>query len=367
MFGITPSARLRPSPYYEATLAEGVCAFTTYNHMLMPTSYGKPLEEYWRLINGVSQWDVAVERQVQLRGPDAGRLAQILAPRDLSKCKVGQGKYVPLVNHQGVLINDPICLKLADDLYWLSIADSNIWFWASAIAAERGLRVEVSEPDVSPMAIQGPKAEDVVAHLCGDWVRGLKYFWFREFDLGGIPLVVARSGWSKQGGFELYLRDGSQGTKLWNLVKEAGQPWGIGPGNPNWSERVESGLISFGGDTDGQTNPYEVRMGKYVDLHVPDDTVGIQALRRISAEGPKRHSLGIILDAGDPVSPGFSWNPIYKDGVKVGDLTNCIFSIRVQKNLGFALISRNCVVGDRVQAMVGGVMQSGVLTELPFV
>jgi aminomethyltransferase len=335
--------------------------------MLMPTSYGKPLEEYWRLINGVSQWDVAVERQVQLRGPDAGRLAQILAPRDLSKCKVGQGKYVPLVNHQGVLINDPICLKLADDLYWLSIADSNIWFWASAIAAERGLRVEVSEPDVSPMAIQGPKAEDVVAHLCGDWVRGLKYFWFREFDLGGIPLVVARSGWSKQGGFELYLRDGSQGTKLWNIVKEAGQPWGIGPGNPNWSERVESGLISFGGDTDGQTNPYEVRMGKYVDLHVPDDTVGIQALRRIAEEGPKRHSLGIILDAGDPVSPGFSWNPIYKDGVKVGDLTNCIFSIRVQKNLGFALISRNCVVGDRVQAMVGGVMQSGVLTELPFV
>ena len=367
MFGITPSARLRPSPYYEATLAEGVCAFTTYNHMLMPTSYGKPLEEYWRLINGVSQWDVAVERQVQLRGPDAGRLAQILAPRDLSTCKVGQGKYVPLVNHQGVLINDPICLKLADDLYWLSIADSNIWFWASAIAAERGLRVDVSEPDVSPLAIQGPKAEDVVAHLCGDWVRGLKYFWFREFDLGGIPLVVARSGWSKQGGFELYLRDGSQGTKLWNLVKEAGQPWGIGPGNPNWSERVESGLISFGGDTDGQTNPYEVRMGKYVDLHVPDDTVGIQALRRISAEGPKRHSLGIILDAGDPVSPGFSWNPIYKDGVKVGDLTNCIFSIRVQKNLGFALISRDCVVGDRVHSMVGGVMQSGVLTELPFV
>jgi len=280
---------------------------------------------------------------------------------------VGQGKYVPLVNHQGVLINDPICLKLADDLYWLSIADSNIWFWASAIAAERGLRVEVSEPDVSPMAIQGPKAEDVVAHLCGDWVRGLKYFWFREFDLNGIPLVVARSGWSKQGGFELYLRDGSQGTKLWNLVKEAGQPWGIGPGNPNWSERVESGLISFGGDTDGQTNPYEVRMGKYVDLHVPDDTVGIQALRRIAEEGPKRHSLGIILDAGDPVSPGFSWNPIYKDGVKVGDLTNCIFSIRVQKNLGFALISRDCVVGDRVHSMVGGVMQSGVLTELPFV
>ena len=171
MFGISPSARLRQSPYFESTLAEGVTSFTTYNNMLMPTSYGKPEEEYWRLINGVSQWDVAVERQVQLKGPDAGKLAQILAPRDLSKCQVGQGKYVPLCNHQGVLINDPILLKLADDLYWLSIADSNIWFWAGAIAAERGLRVEVSDPDVAPMAIQGPKAEDVIAHIFGDWVR----------------------------------------------------------------------------------------------------------------------------------------------------------------------------------------------------
>ena len=172
MFGITPSARLRPSPYYEATLAEGVKAFTTYNHMLMPTSFGDPEGEYWRLMNGVSQWDVAVERQVELRGPDAGRLAQILTARDLTRCVGGQGKYVPLCNHDGVLINDPILLKLADDHYWLSIADSNIWFWARAIAAERRLHVEVSEPDVSPMAVQGPKAEDVVAAL--DKVEGMR-------------------------------------------------------------------------------------------------------------------------------------------------------------------------------------------------
>jgi glycine cleavage system aminomethyltransferase T len=366
MFGITPSARLRPSPYYEATLAEGVKSFTVYNHMLMPTSYGKPLEEYWRLINGVSQWDVAVERQVQLKGPDAGRLAQILAPRDLSKCAIGQGKYVPLCNHDGVLINDPILLKLADDLYWLSIADSNIWFWARAIAAERKLDVEVSEPDVSPMAIQGPKAVEVVEHLFGSWIRDLKYFWFRETEIGGIPVVVARSGWSKQGGYELYLRDGSKGTALWNIVREAGKAWDIGPGNPNWSERVESGLISYGGDTDGETNPFEVRMGKYVDLHVPDDTIGIKALRSIAKEGPKRHSLGIILEAGDPVTPGFVWDPIFRNGEKVGDLTNCCFSIRMQKNLGFALIARSCSVGDRVEARVNGRMEPGVLTDMPF-
>ena len=367
MFGITPSARLRPSPYYQATLDEGVCAFTTYNHMLMPTSFGHPEEEYWRIINGVSMWDVACERQVQLKGPDASRLAQILSPRDLSKMSVGQGKYVPLCNHDGVLINDPICLKLADDLYWFSIADSNMWFWARAIAAERGLRVEVSEPDVSPLAVQGPKAEDVVAAICGDWVRGVKYFWFRETDIRGIPVVVARSGWSKQGGFEIYLRDGSRGTELWNIVKEAGRPFGIGPGNPNWCERVESGLISYGGDTDGQTNPFEVRMGKYVDLQVPDDVIGIQALRRIAAEGPKRHSLGLSLAGTEPINFGFLWNGLYCNGQKVGDMTTAAWSYRLKKNIGFALVARACKVGDGVEVHRDGKVIAATLTELPFI
>ena len=269
MFSITPSARLRPSPFYQSTLKEGVQEFTTYNNMLMPTGYGDPEGEYWRLIRGVSQWDVAVERQVQLEGPDAGRLAQILAPRDLSKCKTGQGKYVAICNHDGILINDPILLKVNEQCYWLSIADSNIWFWAKAIASERKLRVEVSEPDVSPMAIQGPKSDDVVASVCGDWVRELKYFWFRETSIEGIPVAVARSGWSKQRGFEIYLMDGSQGDRLWDIFREAGKPWDIGPGNPNLMERIESGLLSWGGDTDEETNPFEVRMGKYVDLDVP--------------------------------------------------------------------------------------------------
>lgn len=224
---------MRPSPYFEATLAEGVTAFTTYNHMLMPTSFSQPEAEYWRLINGVSQWDVAVERQVQLQGPDAGRLAQILTARNLSKCQIGQGKYAPLCNHAGVLINDPILLKLSDDLYWFSIADSNIWFWARAIAEERGLNVRISEPDVSPMAVQGPHAEALVAAVFGNWIKELKYFWYKETQIAGIPVVVARSGWSKQGGFEIYLRDGSKGTELWNIVKAAGQPFNIGPGNPS--------------------------------------------------------------------------------------------------------------------------------------
>jgi aminomethyltransferase len=366
VFGITPSARLRPSPFYEATLAEGVTAFTTYNHMLMPTSYGHPEEEYWRLLKGVSQWDVACERQVQLKGPDAGRLAQLLSPRDLNHCRVGQGKYVPLCNHAGVLINDPILLKRDDDLYWLSIADSNIWFWARAIAAERGLKVEVSEPDVSPLAVQGPKAEDVVASIFGEWVRGLKYFWFRDTEIEGIPVTVARSGWSKQGGFELYLMDGTRGAELWNIVKEAGKGWGIGPGNPSFCERVESGLLSYGGDTDEATNPFEVRLGKYVDLQVSDDVIGIEALRRVHAAGPRRHQLGVVLDGEEPTRLGFNWHPIASNGQRVGALTNCVWSYRLKKNIGFALISTSCVAGERVEVLKDGDATGGTLQELPF-
>jgi glycine cleavage system aminomethyltransferase T len=366
MFSIFPTARLRPSPFYEAARAEGMVAGFVYNRMIMPTSYGNPEAEYWRIINGVSQWDVGVERQVQLKGPDAGKLAQILSPRDLSKCEVGQGKYVPLCNHRGTIINDPIVLKLADDLYWLSIADSDIWLWAGAIAAERDLNVEVSEPDVSPMALQGPKAEDVVASVMGDWVRALKYFWFREATLEGIPVVVQRSGWSKQGGFELYLRDGLQGTKLWNIFKEAGKPWGIGPGAPATAERTESGLVSVGGDTDEHTNPFEVRLGKYVNLDVADDVVGIKALRKIKAEGIKRHQLGLVLEGKTPEPLGFKREDILLNGRRVGVMTNCVWSPRLKTNIGYALVDVAAEVGNHVEVMRPRGAVNAKLVDLPF-
>ena len=366
MFSIFPTARLRPSPFYEATLAEGVTAMSVYNSMLMPASYGDPEAEYWRIIEGVSQWDVAVERQVQLRGPDAARLAQILSPRDLSGCAVGQGKYVPMVDHRGTVLNDPIVLKLADDLFWLSIADSDMWLWAKSIAAERGLDVEVSEPDVSPMAVQGPKAEDVVAHVFGDWVRGLKYFWFRETEIEGIPVAVQRSGWSKQGGFEIYLRDGSRGTALWNIVKEAGRPHGIGPGGPTTAERTESGLVSVGGDTDDRTNPFEIRLERFTDMDVPDEVVGIAALRRIKEEGASRHQLGLVLEQEGRHPLGFAWEEVRMDGRAVGSMTNCVWSPRMERNIGYALVSREARPGDEVEVMRAEGPVAARLCELPF-
>ena len=366
MFEITPTVRIRRSPFFEATVADGVTGFMSYNQMLMPTGYGDPAAEYWRLINGVAQWDVAVERQVQLSGPDAGRLAQILTPRNLSSCAENQGKYIALCNHRGTIINDPILLKLEEDRYWLSIADSNILFWSRAIAAERGLSVDIIEPDVSPLAVQGPKAEAVIAAIFGDWIRDIRFFCFRKTEIEGIPLMLARSGWSKQGGFELYLMDGSKGSALWNIVREAGQAFDIGPGNPNLCERIESGLLSWGSDTDDDTNPFEVRMGNYIDLNVEDDVIGVKALREIMRNGPKRHQLGLVLEGSEPAEPHSSWHNIFCDGKKVGDMTNGVWSHRMNGNIGFALVSQNIESGARVEVHKGEQIISGSLCELPF-
>jgi glycine cleavage system aminomethyltransferase T len=367
MFQIAPTTRLRRSAFFESTVAEGVVGFSTYNRMLLPIGYGDPEAEYWRLIDGVSQWDVAAQRQVQLAGPDASRLAQILCPRDLSRMVPGQGKYVALCDHAGTVLNDPIILKLDENRFWLSIADSDMLFWVRAIAAERRLDVSVVEPDASPMAVQGPKAEEVIASIFGDWVRGLRYFWFQEAQVAGIPLLVARSGWSKQGGYELYLLDQTKGTALWNLVREAGAPFGIGPGAPNGCERVESGLLSWGGDTDDATNPFEIRMEKFVDLGVNDNVVGIEALRRIAIEGPARHQLGVILDEGAPDDQHDGWHDITVDGAKVGDMTNGVWSRRLGKTIGFGLVSRQVGVGDRVRVIRNGRVIEASLVDLPFI
>ncbi len=357
---------LRPSPYYAATIAEGAVAMHPYNRMMIPLGYGDPEAEYRRLVEGVSMWDVGAERQVQLMGPDAARLAQVLCARDLSEIVVGQGKYVAVCDHAGTIINDPIVLKLADDCFWLSVADSDVGLWARCVAAERGMKVEVSEPDVSPLAVQGPSAEDVVASIFGDWVRELRYFWFGDAEVDGIPLKVARSGWSKQGGFELYLMDQSRGVDLWNLVKEAGRPWGIGPGAPNASERIENGLLSWAGDCDAATNPFEVRLGRFVNLDVADDVIGIQALRRIAATGPARHQPGIVLDGEEPRPGHEAWFDVTRDGVKVGSMTNGTWSYKLERNIGFGLISVECQIGDAVVINRGEEKVSGVLTDIPF-
>jgi aminomethyltransferase len=307
--------------------------------MYIPGHFGDPDGEYDRLLHGVAMWDVAVQRQVELDGPEAMALAQLLTPRHLGGARPGQGRYVPLCDHDGWLINDPVLLPLSETRVWLSIADSDVELWALAIARERGLDVAVSEPDVSPLAIQGPRAMEVAAALLGEWVRDLRPFAFRETDLDGIPLVVARSGWSKQGGVELYLRDGTRGTDLWDRVKRAGAPFGIGPGAPNDIERLESGLISYGADMRRQclpANPFEMGFGPMIDLSAGRDFIGRAALERIAAEGPTRRRIGVFLD-GPPLAGNQRPLALLRDGVEVGHVTEIAHSRRLGRNIGVGL------------------------------
>lgn len=364
---ISPSPRVRRSPYYEATIADGVVSFSPYNHMLMPTGYGDPMAEYDRLLNGVAMWDVAVERQVEVAGPDAAKLTQALCPRKIADMPVGMGWYVPICDHRGTIINDPILLKLAEDRYWFSIADSDLLLWARAVAGERGYVVNIFEPDVSPLAVQGPKAEDVVASIFGEWVRALKLFEFREVDLRGMPLMLARSGWSKQGGFELYLMDGKRGVELWDIVRDAGAAYDIGPGCPNGMERVESGLLSWGGDTDDETNPFEVRMGRFVDLDCADDVIGIEALRRIKEEGPRRRQLGVKLLMEGRMGPTDRRSEIRRDGELIGMVTAHAWSPRLETNIGLCLVNRDLNPGDVAEVFLpdGGKCE-GEFCKLPF-
>ena len=341
--GIGPN--LRKSPFFDATVRDGAKSFSVYNHMLIPGHFGDPDAEYDLLLNGVAMWDVAAQRQVQLSGPDAGRLAQYLTPRNLSATRVGQGRYVPLCDHAGWLINDPVLLKLSEERYWLSVADSDIHLWTSAIAHERGWRVAVSEPDVSPLAIQGPKAMDLAARLFGDRVRDFRYFAFAETELAEIPLVLARSGWSKQGGFELYLMDASHGLQLWDLVKAEGQMFGIGPGAPNDIERLESGLISYGADMRWQTypaTPFEMGFGPLVSFE--HDFIGRAALERFAAEEPRRMRVGIVIE-GIPTPPGHQV-PLFLCGEDVGYVCEFAYSRRLGKTIGVALVRSDLATSD---------------------
>jgi aminomethyltransferase len=369
-FSLGIGSNIRKSPYFDATVADGVQSFSVYNHMYLPAHFGDPQAEYERLLNGVVMWDVGAQRQVELLGPDAAQLVQYICARNISDTAVGQGRYVPICNHDGILINDPVLLKLSAEQFWLSIADSDIELWASAIAAERGLEVRVSEPDVSPLAVQGPKAAALIAQLLGDWIHELKYFWFRETSLQGIPLVLARSGWSKQGGFELYLRDATYGSALWDLVREAGSRHGIGPGAPNDVERLESGLLSYGADARAQThpaNPFELGLGKLVDLDGPGDFIGKQALLKIRDEGVKRRLAGFIIQ-GEPMPGSEHPVPVTQDDIEVGSIGEIVYSSRLGNNIAIGIISND--IADNAENLaisVNDTAHAVTITALPFV
>src|SRR5574341_1718261 len=252
---IQRGARLRRSPYFDATLRSGCRGYTVYNHMLLPIAYDDLEAEYWKLLSDVTVWDVAVERQVEITGRDAFALANLLTPRDLTKCAVGQGKYVVITAEDGGIINDPVLMRLGENHFWLALADSDVLLWAKGVAYRSGLDITIREPDVSPMQIQGPKSKPVLEKLFGPRVRDMPYYHFFETRLDEIPVIVTRTGWTGEVGYEIYLRDGSRGSDLWERVLEAGKPFGIAPTGPSDIRRIEAGILNYGIDMTLDNNP----------------------------------------------------------------------------------------------------------------
>jgi aminomethyltransferase len=367
--------RIRKSPFFYASRRHGVRMYSFYNHMYHPRHYGDPVEEYWQLLNGVTLWDVGVERQVEISGPDAFTLANMLVPRDLNKCEVGQCKYVFVTAPDGGIINDPILLRLDENHFWFSLADADVLLWAMGVAYNSGLDVQIGEPDVGPVQIQGPKSKDLVVDLFGESILDIPYYFCREEELGGLNVLVSRTGYTSEIGFEIYVRDASEnGVKVWDIVLEAGEPHGLTVIGPSHIRRIEGGFLAYGADMWLDTNPYEVDLGYewMVDLEQDADFVGKDALRKIKDEGIKRKLIGVEIGGAQLGSYNdgsmIDVFPVHKDGERVGKVTSACYSPRLEKNIGYAMVPIELTeLGTELEVETPRERTSAVVVQRPFI
>jgi aminomethyltransferase len=364
--------RIRKTPYHEATLRYGCRSFTVYNHMYHPIAYTNPVDEYGRLCNDVTLWDVAVERILEITGPDAFRFANYLTPRDLTKCAVGQCKYVVLVDQDGGIVNDPVFLRLGRNHCWLALADSDALLWAKGVAVHSKMRVRLGEPDVSPLQVQGPKSKFVVRDLFGPRIADMPYYHFARTNLDGMPLVVSRTGWSGEIGYEVYLQDGGRGDELWERIMAAGRPYDIAVIAPSEIRRIEAGILNYQADMTLENNPYEVGLGWLIDEGKKADYIGKKALARIRRKGPKRKLVGVEIE-GEPV-PGESQHnegrwPVLRDGKRIGYVPDAVYSPRLKKNIGYANVPIELAkLGTRLSVVVpDGGERRMIVVRKPFV
>jgi aminomethyltransferase len=359
--------QIRKSPYFEATVRWGAKAFSVYNHMYIPRDFGNPEQNFWNLINDAILCDVAVERQVEITGPDSAEFVQRLTPRDLSKLAVGQCKYVLITNSDGGILNDPILLRLAENHFWLSLADSDILLWAQGVAVNSRLDVTIREPDVSPLQLQGPKSGQVMRALFGDGITDLKYYWLRRVELAGIPLIVSRTGWSSELGYELYLQESTRGDELWEKIMAAGKPFGLKAGHTSTIRRIEGGMLSYHADADINTNPYELGLDRLVNLEIEADFIGKTALRRIKQAGVSRKQVGLLIDGAPLAGPNTTFWPINHDSVVIGKVTSAIYSPRLKQNIALAMVSvEHAALGTEVEVATATGLRRAIVVERPF-
>ena len=325
----------RRSPFFEKTLEHGASAYDIYNHMYLPGYYDDPITEYWALLNDVTVWDVSVERIVEITGPDASAFTNLLTCRDLTKCAVGQGKYVLITADDGGIVNDPVLLRIEENRWWLALADSDAGLYARGVAVNSGMDVKVGEPDVYPIQVQGPKSKDVLHKLFGDAILDVKYYWTLTTEVDGIPVVISRTGWTGEVGYEIYLRDPSRGGDLWDRVFEAGREFNIRPVAPVEARRIEAGIFNYGSDMTIANNPFEVMGLERLVEAQEADYIGKDALERIRREGVSRKLVGIESTNSALQYEIAEKRPVLHRGEPVGTLTDLIWSPRLEKNIGY--------------------------------
>ncbi|MGB0907702.1 MAG: dimethylsulfoniopropionate demethylase [Maricaulaceae bacterium] len=359
------STRTRSTPFTRRVTQAGVKGYTVYNRMLLPTVFDSLTEDYHHLKNHVQVWDVSCERQVAIKGPDASRLVQMLTPRNLAKMKDDQCYYIPVVDETGGMLNDPVAVKHDDEHWWISIADSDLLYWVKGLAAGRGLNVDISEPDVSPLGIQGPKSDALMARVFGEGIRDLKFFRHRKINFNGTSFTVARSGYSLQGGFEIYLEGHQHGESLWDALFEAGQDLNVRAGCPNLIERIEGGLLSYGNDMTRANTPYECGLGKFCKGAAAEDCIGADVLRVEKENGPKRQIRGLSISGNAVPACRTPW-PVTVDGAQAGQVTSAAWSPDHNTNVAISMIDRaHWDYGNIVSVHTPDGTREAVLTKLP--
>ena len=366
-FSIAKSRRLRSTPYTSRIEEQGVTAYTIYNHMLLPAAFGSIEDSYRHLKEHVQVWDVAAERQVEISGKDSAELVQLMTCRDLSKSKIGRCYYCPIIDDSGNLVNDPVVLKLAEDRWWISIADSDVIFFAKGLAAGYKFDVKITEPVVDIIAVQGPKSFDLMEKVFGKIIKELKFFGFSYYDFKGTKHLIARSGWSKQGGFEIYVQNTQAGQKLYDHLFEIGDEFNVKPGCPNLIERIESGLLSYGNDFDNNDNPFECGFDQYVSLDSEVNFLGKENLKKVKSDGIQKKLMGIKIDAKE-VSISGSLDLKDENGNIIGELRSACYSPYFEKVIGIAMIKKPyCDVTQIVKVDVNGNICTGNVCDLPFI
>ncbi|MEM7339377.1 MAG: glycine cleavage T C-terminal barrel domain-containing protein [Actinomycetota bacterium] len=361
--------RIAKSPFFEATLASGAGAFVPYNGMWMPYDYGDTLAEYWATVQAATLWDVSVQRIIEISGPDAFTFTSLLTPRDISAVQPGRCRYVILTNQYGGIVNDPVMLRLDEDRFWLSTADSDVLLWAQGVAVFAGMDVTITAPDAYPVQIQGPVSPKIVAALFGESILDLGYYHCTATSVDGIPVVVSRTGYSAEVGFEIYLQDPTRGDDLWAMILEAGEPHGLVVSSPNRIRRIEAGILDYRSDVLITNNPFEMGMDRLVAMDKPGGFIGQAALRQIAADGVAQKMVGVFIH-GAPLETHNEnrWPITSESGEPAGELTAVVHSPRLERNIGYALVPvAHAGVGTmlRLQTPVGE--RTAEVTTTPFV